>query len=331
LLILLDNNPSIGKCQALGKRTKRQKPKTHKTENLKSALVHFTPAVGNDADNDLFPSFGAPRLGAITGAQMGDVLDHAMVQSSLNKEQRMSGGYIRVHGANKKDFVFVVHRHYNEKFCLAAVEIGTKRVLGGHEMIGVTGSSGISEFSHFFDVTHTLWHDMGWDDHVKDEVTVLQLDLANGSALHEFVPSNGVAWDVRVVVCSKPALRGIVCLVRAGRVGHRGYRGCIVYTDLAHLVGIEVRLGTSIVTVVRFRIPIGLCVVFVVRSGVLRGIIGCVRILRLLLLLLAIVRITILSICHVKAFDKRKFLLKRTRTNCQMKRVYTGLFGKERK
>jgi len=245
---------------------------------------------------------------------MGDVLDHG------------------VHGANKKDFVFVVHRHYNEKFCLAAVEIGTKRVLGGHEMIGVTGGSGISEFSHFFDVTHTLWHDMGWDNHVKDEVTVLQLDLANGSALHEFVPSNGVAWDVRVVVCSKPALRGIVCLVRAGRVGHRGYRGCIVYTDLAHLVGIEVRLGTSIVTVVRFRIPIGLCVVFVVRSGVLRGIIGCVRILRLLLLLLlAIVRITILSICHVKAFDKRKFLLKRTRANCQMKRVYTGLFGKERK
>lgn len=47
--------------------------------------------------------------------------------------------YVRVHSADEKYFVFVVHSHNNEEFCLAAIEIRTKRVLLAHKIAVGTG------------------------------------------------------------------------------------------------------------------------------------------------------------------------------------------------
>jgi len=49
--------------------------RTDKTEDLKSPLVDFIPSIGNDANNDLFPSLGTPGFGTTPRTEMSNVFD----------------------------------------------------------------------------------------------------------------------------------------------------------------------------------------------------------------------------------------------------------------
>ena len=70
-------------------------------------------------------------------------------------------GNARIHCADEQHFILVVHGHDDEQFCLTAVEIRTKGILGGHEMVGVAGSGGVAHLGHLLYIRHVLWHDVG--------------------------------------------------------------------------------------------------------------------------------------------------------------------------
>jgi hypothetical protein len=54
----------------------------YKTKDLKSALIDFTPSVRDNAYNNLFPSFRAPRLRTCTTTKMTNILNDAISRKS---------------------------------------------------------------------------------------------------------------------------------------------------------------------------------------------------------------------------------------------------------
>lgn len=50
----------------------------HQCQNLESTLIDLGASIGNDANNDFFPSVRSPCVGAGTRTKMGNVLDHGI-------------------------------------------------------------------------------------------------------------------------------------------------------------------------------------------------------------------------------------------------------------
>jgi len=132
---------------------------------------------------------------------------------------------------------------------MPAVEIRSEAVLGAHEVVGIASRSGVAHLSHFLYVFHALGNNMGGDLDVEDEVAVLEFNVPDRPALHEFFPGNGVA-GAHGGRGHQMWRRGIVQLIREGRVDH-----------LILVVRVEVSLRVA-----GMEGPVGFClpVVFVV-------------------------------------------------------------------
>lgn len=107
---------------------------------------------------------------------------------SLNREWS-----IRVHSPDEKDFVFVVHCHDDEELGVTTIQIGSKGILFAHEFVWITCGSGVPHFSHFLHIRHSLGNDVTGDVDVEHQIAILKFNLANGTALHEFLSCDRVA------------------------------------------------------------------------------------------------------------------------------------------
>ena len=138
---------------------------------------------------------------------------------------------------------------------MSTIEIRPEAILGTHEIVWVAGCGSVAHLCHFFDVVHALWNDMGGNLDVEDEVAVLEFNVPDGPALHEFFPGNGVAGahSGREHRGSEVLGRGVIRLVREGRGDH-----------LILVVGVEVSLRVSgMKGPIGFRLPVVFVVVVV--------------------------------------------------------------------
>ena len=55
------------------------KKTTYEREDVKRALVDLVATIGDDTDNNFLPTVRSPLFGLCPTAEVGDVLDHAMV------------------------------------------------------------------------------------------------------------------------------------------------------------------------------------------------------------------------------------------------------------
>jgi len=112
---------------------------------------------------------------------------------------------------------------------MPAIEVRSEAVLGTHEIIRVASCGGVAHLGHFLDVVHPLGNNMGGDLDVENEVTVLEFNVPDRPAFHEFFPGNGVAGAHG----SRSEIWGwgVIRLVREGRGDH-----------LVLVLGVEVSL-----------------------------------------------------------------------------------------
>ena len=88
----------------------------------------------------------------------------------VREENRTKKNNVRIHGAQKENVIFVVHRHDNEQFRVTAHEIRPQRVAHCFELVRIAGRCGIPHLGHFLDVVFARRDDVRRDGYVKDEV-----------------------------------------------------------------------------------------------------------------------------------------------------------------
>ena len=161
----------------------------------------------------------------------------------------------RIHRSTEQNLVFVVHGHHNEEFRMPAIEIRSEAKLGTHEIVRVTSRSSVAHLRHFLDVVHALRNDMGGDLDVENKVSVLEFNVPNGPAPHEFFPGNRVAGAHSGRGHRRSGVwgRGVIWLVRKGRGNH-----------LVLITSVEVSLRVSGVEgAIGFCLPVVFVVVMV--------------------------------------------------------------------
>lgn len=241
----------------------------YERKNLKSPLVHFVATVRYDADDDLLPSFGSPHLRPVAATQVGDILDDATYarityQNASEKVETRSDS--RVHRPTEQHFVLVVHGHHDEQLRVATIQIRTQEVLGTHEIIRVARRSGVAHLVHLLRGV-AFGDNMRRDLDVQDEVTILKLDMAYRTALHELLPRRRISTATGSTLLSHG--RGIARILcggwvvgLGGAIGKHGDGRRIVDVDLAHLVslrvGVEMSLGAVVTGLVGGAIPVGI-------------------------------------------------------------------------
>jgi len=166
---------------------------TYQVEDLEGPFIDFASAIRNDANDDFLPAVCAPRFRSVAAAEVSDVLENPAVRYQYWFVFASGAGNARVHRSAEQDLVFIIHSHHNEEFCMPAIEVRSKAVLGTHEIIGVASCSGVAHLGHFLDTVHTLGNNMGGDLDVENKVAVLEFNMPDRPALHELFPGHGVA------------------------------------------------------------------------------------------------------------------------------------------
>lgn len=90
---------------------------------------------------------------------------------TLQKDKRRSLNgepSIRIHGLDKKNFVFIVHCHDDEDLGMTTIEIRSKGILSAHELVWVTCSGGVPHLCHFLYVRPSFGDDVIGNVHVED-------------------------------------------------------------------------------------------------------------------------------------------------------------------